>query len=531
MTLYFSILFILLFSFSCHKPHKELPSIRDQLHLTFKYNPITIDPRKNSDPISCALINMLYEGLTHLEPDGSISLGLAESIEVSKNNTKYTFHLKDVCWSNGKPITAHDFEHSWKKILNPSFNSINAYFLYPIKHAKLAKLGLTSLDRIGIDIEDEKTFTVRLEHPNPYFLKMLAFATYFPVWKDIDKEEVNEKTFTNSAVFSGPFLLEEWHPDNFLSLKKNPFFWNASKVGLESIHISIIPDENTSFKLYESNEIDYLGSVFSPIPLEELPMVAKSHDAITTEYAGTTMCFFNVNSFPFDNVNIRKAFSYAIQKQTIIDNICQNHEEQAYGIIPPILKNHTHTKFIPEGSKELAKHYFEIGLKECGIEASAFPQLTFSVYSSTLEKTIAAALQQQWKEALGVDVILESLDVKIFLDKMYKRNYQFSLMSILAQYFDPMNFLERFISSEGTKNFCGWENTTFKQFIEDSSDTLSTEERLAVLEKAENLLMSEAPVAPIYHHTITYIQHKGIQGIQVTPIGSIDFRSTFFSNK
>lgn len=522
---FFSIICVFLLCLCCHNPSKEVERVKkDQLQLSFKYNPITTDPRKNSDPISCTLITMLYEGLTHLEPDGSISLGLAKSIDISKNNTKYTFHLKDAYWSNGKPITAYDFEYSWKKILNPNFNCANAYFLYPIEYAKSAKLGMTSPDRIGIYVEDEKTFTVRLEHPNPYFLKMLAFVTYFPVCRDMDDQN------TSQEAFSGPFILQEWHQDNFLVLKKNPFFWDAANVHLDGIRISIISDENTSFKLYESNEIDCVGSFFSPIPLEELPLIAKSHPTTTTEYAGTTMCFFNVNCFPFDNINIRKAFSYAIKKQEIIDNICQNHEMPAYGIIPPILKDSRYTKFIPDSSKELARHHFELGLKECGIVASQFPKLTFSAFSSTLEKTIAIALQQQWKETLGVDVLVECLDVKIFLDKLYKRNYQFALMSILAQYFDPMNFLERFISSEGSKNFCSWEHTLYKQLLDSSSDTISNEERLDILEKAEDLLMSEAPVAPIYHHTITHAKHQGIDGIKITPIGLIDFRKIFLNN-
>jgi oligopeptide transport system substrate-binding protein len=523
MTYFFSILSVLLLCLYCHKPQKEnVPAHNRELKLSFKYNPLTIDPRKNSDPVSCALINMLYEGLTHLESDGSISLGLASSINVSENNTLYTFHLKDAYWSNGKPITSYDVEYSWKKMLSPNFHCINAYFLYPIKHARQIKLGITSLDRLGIYIEDDKTFSLKLEHPNPHFLKMLSFVSCFPIWKETDNADHPE------MAFSGPFVLQEWHADNFLVLKKNPFFWNASKVHLESIYISIVPDENTSFKLYESRAIDCLGSLFSPIPLEELPMISKHHLATTQAYAGTTMCFFNIRCFPFDNLNIRKAFSYAINKKDIIDNICQNHEIQAYGIIPPMLKKQKEIKCIPDGSKELAKHHFTLGLKECGIAASELPQLTFSVYSSVLEKTIALALQQQWKEVLGVDVALECLDVKIFLDKLYKKNYQFSLMSILAQYFDPMNFLERFISSDGPKNFCSWEDSSFKQLLESSSDTSSEEDRLLLLEKAEELLMHEAPVAPIYHHTITYTQHEELEGMSMTPVGLLDFRYAYF---
>lgn len=513
---------------SCQSNQNQPVSTAQHLHISLRYDPLTIDPRKNSDPVSCSLISMLYEGLTHLEPDGTVSLGLAESIDISKNHTKYTIRLKDALWSNGTPITAYDIAYSWKKILHPQFNSINAYFLYPILNAKAAKLGTLPIDEVGIYIEDAKTLTLKLEHPNAYFLKMLAFTTYFPVSKDYDDMSSDSP---HQPLFSGPFILEKWNHNNDLLLKKNPLFWNASAVKLEEIHINIIPDEYTALQLYQLGQLDWLSN------FNELTTPSDAQESYTIDCPGTALCFFNVHCFPFTNINIRKAFSYAIEKQSIVEHICQGREQPAYGIIPPMLKNQRQTKFIPDGSKELARHHFELGLKETGLSASEFPSLIFSVYTSFLEKTIALALQQQWKEVLGVSVSIEIVDLKIFLDKLYKRNYQFALMSILAQYFDPMNFLERFLSPDGAKNFCSWENAHFKHLVEISSETLSQEDRLSVLEQAESILMSEAPVAPIYYHTLTYLKGKHVKDIQLSPIGIVDFRyaylqhsSTYYNN-
>lgn len=167
----------LLLCTGCYQKPQDTSSKRTQLRLSLRHDPLTLDPRKNSDPVSCSVISFLYTGLTQLEADGSISLNLADSIEASKGYTKYTFHLKDAFLSNGDPITAYDFEYSWRKLLSPSFNSLNAYFLYPIKNAKLAKVGLMSTEEVAIFVEDAKTFYVRLEQPNTYFLKILAFAT------------------------------------------------------------------------------------------------------------------------------------------------------------------------------------------------------------------------------------------------------------------------------------------------------------------------------------------------------------------
>lgn len=514
----------------CTPIEKKTMPLRQNLRLSFQYDPMTVDPRKNSDPVSCSLMTMLYEGLTSLESDGSVSLALAESVEISKNATKYTFRLKDALWSNGEPITAYDFEYSWKTLLSPQFNSVNAYFLYPIVNAKAAKMGLSPLDDIGVYAEDVKTLTVRLEQPNTCFLKMLAFTTCFPISQQVENNPTMAERLPFHTVFNGPFVLEEWHHNNVLILKKNPFFWNAAQVRLEQIEISIISDEHTAWQLYQTGELDVIGGAASPIPHSLLATSSPSSNFYTVDYAGTTMCFFNIHCFPFTNMNIRKAFSYAIEKESIVKHLCQGNELQAYGLIPPMLKAGRQVKFIPNGSTALARHHFELGLKETGLSRATFPSLTFSVYSNSLQKTLALALQQQWNATLGIHVGLETVEIKVFLDKLYKKNYQFALMSVLAQYFDPMNFLERFVSPTGAKNYCAWENSEFTHLVSIAPETASEEERLHLLERAEAVLMSEAPIAPIYHHTLVYAKQNHVEGLKTSPIGRLDFSYTYLKD-
>lgn len=301
----FLVIILILFNFLGCSQKKEKAPPSSELRISFKYNPLTVDPKKNSDPLSCSLINMLFEGLVKLEPSGEYSLALAKSIQISKNKTRYTFHLKDSYWSDGSEITALDFVDSWKQILSPDFNSINAYFLYPIKNAKAAKKGLVSVNEIGVFAKDKKTLVIKLEHPNPSFLKMLAFTTYFPT-KSIEKFNENQKT---NLSFSGPFVIEHWKPNDYIILKKNPLFWNANKVKLDRIHISIIPDENTSLELLQTEKLDWIGSFFSPIPQDAIASSLKKSNCKSKDTAGTSMCFFNTNTYPFNNGNIRKAFA------------------------------------------------------------------------------------------------------------------------------------------------------------------------------------------------------------------------------
>jgi oligopeptide transport system substrate-binding protein len=516
----FLVIILVLFIFLGCSQKKEKTPPSSELRISFKYNPLTVDPKKNSDPLSCSLINMLFEGLVKLEPSGEYSLALAKSIQISKNKTRYTFHLKDSYWSDGSEITALDFVDSWKQILSPDFNSINAYFLYPIKNAKAAKKGLVSVNEIGVFAKDKKTLVIKLEHPNPSFLKMLAFTTYFPT-KSMDEFNENEKT---NLPFSGPFVIEQWKTNDYIILKKNHLFWNACKVKLDRIHISIIPDENTSLKLLQTQKLDWIGSFFSPIPQDAIASSLKQSNCKSKDTAGTSMCFFNTNTYPFNNVNIRKAFAYSIDRDEIAEHICQIPVKKAYRITPGILQGSQNGCFIPKDSGSIAKELLEKGLKELCITKDELPKLVFTFYNSDLEKTLASALQNQWLKTLGIKVSLEMLDVKIFLDKLHKKNYQFCLMSIIAQYFDQMNFLERFTENGSNKNFTGWEHKEFKRLLDLSSECLIDSQRTTLLEKAERLLMDEMPVAPIYHHNLTYIQSSKITGVEISPLGTIDFR-------
>ena len=509
--------FFILFS-ACNKKHEDS---KRKLRISFKYDPITIDPKKNSDPLSCNLINMLFEGLVYLEKDGSLSLAIAKSINISKNKLRYTFEIKNLFWSSGDPITSYDFALSWKKILDPNFPSVNAYFLYPIKNAKKAKNGLVSLDDVGIYTPNDKTLVVKLEHPTPSFLKMLAFTTFFPT---------NHKESESLQSFSGPFTLTDWKHNDFCLLKKNPHFWNEKNIKIDEIKIHIVPDENTSFKLHQNNQLDFLGSFFSPIPQDALASLVKQNKTCSIQYAGTQSCFFNVQSYPFQNINIRKAFAYAIDKKAIVEHICQNQCIEAHSLIPPILREGKEGPSFAEKSKELALYHFEIGLKELGIDRKTFPKLIFSTYQADLEKNISLAIQQQWQETLGVQVKLEHLDVKIFLDKLYKRNFQFCLMSIIAQYFDPINILERFIDPKGFKNFSSWYNPKFVRFLELSESSNKNHERVSYLFKAEKVLLKELPIVPIYHPMVTYIKSGSIDNIEITPLGGVDFRHAQFHN-
>lgn len=492
-------LFLLVFS-SCAKEQKNSPRNGSTLRVNIIREPSTMDPRKGSEFIGAALHGILFEGLTRLNSDYSVSPAQAEAIEISDDRKTYTFHLRKTKWSDGSFVTATDFEKAWKKILTPDFPAANAPLFYPIKNAEEAKKGLVPIDAVGVYAIDDETLIVELKNPTPYFLKLIAFCVFSPVKHTLDKLDPE---WMNSAgenyLTNGPFKLKSWKHDNEIVVEKNAFYWESSMIPLENIQISMVKDEITVLQMYENDELDFIGDVLSPIPSDALTKYQKKGLLKSFPSAATTAVAFNVTEFPLSNKSIRKAFAYAIDRQEIVNNITQLGEEVATQIIPTCLKTEPALSYFKDGKMKKAQKYFARGLKELGISAREFPILTYSYSFSDLNHKLAQALQQQWKKNLGVKVQLERSEHKIFLDKLINRDYSLAQMFWFAQYHDPMSILERFKYKTNPKNYCNWENPTYISLLEKTAFDVTPKERAKLLEAAESLLLNEMPLTPIYH--------------------------------
>ncbi|WP_215217773.1 MULTISPECIES: ABC transporter substrate-binding protein [Candidatus Rhabdochlamydia] len=195
------------------------------LNLNMKTSPKTFDPRKAGDVYSSQMIFLLFEGLTKRYPDGSIKFAQAKSYTVSDDKLTYTFTLGDNYWSNGKPVTAYDFEQSWKDILDPKFPSMGDYLFAPIKNAESAKKGLVSLSEVGIKAVDEKTLVIELEHPTPYLLKLFTLPRFVPIHVELDRKNPNWAIQTGAQfVCNGPFLLESFKQNDQIVFTNNPYY-------------------------------------------------------------------------------------------------------------------------------------------------------------------------------------------------------------------------------------------------------------------------------------------------------------------
>lgn len=466
----------------------KAPKPDGTLRVCFNMQPATTDPRKASDFFSSTLVCLLYEGLTRCLPGGAVESALAESTEISDDQTVYLFHLRQAYWSNGKPITAYDFERSWKSILNPAGPC--AFLFYPIKNAEKCAKREAPIDEVGIQAVNERTLRVELERPTPYFYSLTAFPTFLPAPPD------------EEPLFSGPFIIEKWSNHSEIALSKNPLFWNQSQIHVDRVQITILPDEITALHLFEQGQLDWVGAPLSPLPPDALE---KLKDQLTVmPSAATTLCTFNTQTFPFNNPHLRKAFSYAINRKEIAEKVIQAGHVQPVSMLPPPLSKQNRIFFDPE----LAKSHFE----RAAIDPSQLDRLTLYYKSNQTEKRLAQTLQRQWKEILGVTVQLVQLDFKSHAQRLHHRDYQICLSSWIAQFDDPVSILDRFKTKVDHKNYPGWEDEEYIQFLNQGN-----------IAAAEDRFADEAPLTPIYHWSSPVLCGSRIQAIASTPCGGVLF--------
>ncbi|SFB33169.1 oligopeptide transport system substrate-binding protein [Lentibacillus halodurans] len=494
------------------------------LNVNIATEPPSLHPQKSTDTTSAAVLDQIFEGLTRVNQDGEAENAMASDIQLSDDKKTYTFTIReDATWSNGDPVTAKDFEYAWKWVLNPESTDTDfAYYLYPIKNAEAAKAGEVPLDEIGVTVKDDKTLVVELEQPTPYFLQSTAHFTFYPVNHHVAKanpewaSDAGEKYVTN-----GPFLLDSWQHKSEIVLKKNTNYWDAETVKLETIHMLMIEDLNTELQMYEKGELDWAGSPTGNIPQSAIPSLKQSGRLNISPLAGTYYIEFNTNQEPYNNVNIRKALALSINRQAIVENVSKGGEQPAMALVPTAIWEDNEEGYFQDNHVEKAKELLEKGLEEEGLDE--LPTLTFSYNTNESHAAIAQALQDMWRENLGLDVELHNQEWNVYLDSMSEGNYEMGRMGWLGTINDPSNFLNIF-ETAGGNNYTDWESEAYANLLEQARTETDEEARQEILGQAEQILMDEMPIAPIYFYTNVWMNKDYVKNINVSTLGGIQYK-------
>lgn len=448
----------------------------------------------------------LVEGLVGEDPKDLHPVpGAAESWSLSEDMKVYTFKInKKAKWSNGDPVTAHDFVYSWKRFLSPKLASEYAYMLHIIKNAKEYNEGkITDFSQVGVKAVDDHTLEVTLNSATPYFLSLLTHHSTHPVHKPTIEKfgEIDERgtqwAREGNFVGNGPFILKAWELNKVVVVEKNPHYWNADIVKLKEIHFYPTEDIATEERLFRSGKLH----VTSQIPSEKIEVYQKENPEMLRidPYLGTYFYRFNTTKKPFNDPRVRRALAMAIDRKTIVEKVTKGGQIPAVCLTPPGTQGYTSKYDIPydvEGAKKL--------LAEAGYPGGkGFPTVSVLYNTNEQHKKIAEVVQQMWKE-LGVPITLMNQDWKVYLESQTNLDYEICRAGWIGDYPDPNTFLDMFVT-DGGNNKTGWSNKEYDRLIEKAAATANQSKRYEFFQQAEKVLCDEAPIAPVYTYTKVFL--------------------------
>lgn len=488
--------------------------------------PLQLDPRLASDATSGTVLRMIYEGLTRLDDSGKPVGALAERIEYL-DEKKIKFHLREAYWTNGDPITSHSFYSTWCSVLEPKFKSENAYQLFLIKNARAIKSGKLPMSALGVECLDDHTLTIHLENPTPYFLEVLAFDSFYPFHPDTT---FSSKGGAIPSITCGPFQLESWRLKNELNLVKNTRYWDVDHVHFNDVHIDIIADDHAPLYLFEKGELDFVGAPMSPLPLEDMSALSAMGKLTCVRSSFAYWYMLNTKEKPFTNVKVRRAFAKAINRHAL-ECVLEGGLKASHWFLPPSLNSGNPPLIRDEGTLK-SKRLLEEGLAELGISRCEDCEITLIYNNISLHKRIAQVVQQQWQQTLGVKVHLVTMEGGEYFRRLKRKDFQVARYGWLAQFNDPINFLEIFTSPQVISgyNFSNWECPEYDDLVESIRRTGDVEKRRHLAARAEALLMDEMPVIPVFWPSFCNLRSPKLKRVVFTTNGKIDFRWAYFQD-
>ena len=470
----------------------------------------TLDPQLNQDVSGFHVIRDLFEGLLSQDGDGNLVPGVATHYAASDNNTTYTFTLRqDARWSNGDPVTAHDFVYAWQRAVDPATASPYAWYveLTQIVNAAAILAGEMETAELGVRAVDDRTLEVKLNQPLPYFPAMTTYATLFPAHQATVEAHGTKWTAPENIVSNGAYVLEEVVLNEFHTRVKSATYWGADNVIIERVTGLVINDDNQALTRYRAGELDHLEPLPSgqyPALKEELPDEAASVPRLCSYY-------YAINHSESGNpalhdVRVRKALSMAIDRDVIVNQLLKGGQWSAY--------NFTHLKTAGFTMPEIA--YGMLSQAERDAEAkrlmaaSGVEDLTFKLIYNTSEshKQIATVVSQMWKQKLGVGTELANFEWKSYLNLRKGQEFDVARSGWCGDYNEASTFLDLLTTTHGA-NDGKYTNPKVDELM---SASKTAEDPSSIYAEVENILAEDMAIIPIYHYANTFLLSSDIKG-------------------
>lgn len=524
---------------------KAATASKQELVYNLGSDPKTLDPGLNQAVDGAIIAVNAFEGLCKLDDKDKAIPGQAEKWEVSADGLTYTFHLKkDLKWSNGDPVKASDFEYAWKRVLDPATASIYSFQLLYLKGAEEFNTAKTpedakaKRDAVGVKATDDNTLVATLAAPCPYFLELTASPTYMPVNQKIVEANKDWAKDVKTLVSNGPFKFTDYKIKDQIVLEKNENYSDKANVKLDKITLKMVTENTSAWASYKSGQFDMIDSV----PTSEIVQAVKDKTATTFPNLGTQYVDINVSDKAkeidpnaakvLSNAKFRQALANAIDRQTIVDNVLKSGQTPAHsfvgiGINDPDGKDFaSKTYFEPKGDVEKAKKL----LAEAGYpDGQGLPQLVVLYNPEGGNGELYQAIQDMWKK-IGVNVELQTQEWKVFQATRDAKKYEIARGAWSADYSDPMTFIDMFVSTS-PNNEVGYNNPKYDTLVEAAKKETDAKKRFEILHQAEDVLMEDMPIIPLYYSTYTKGIKDYVKGVRVSPLGYVFFDKASIEGK
>jgi len=516
------------------------PATPQVLRVSLVGEPATIDPNRASWSTERSVIMQVFEGLLGFNQDLSLRAIGAQEIPavankgISDDGKTYTFKLKsNVTWSDGKKVTAQDYEYSIKRIFDPDLAAEYTSFYFDIVGGeayytaadKDAAAKKQLRDAIGVKAIDETTLEIKLSAPRPTFLQLMALWPVYPVREDIITKFGDKWIEPPNYIGNGPFLLTEWAHEDHITLKKNPDYW-GTKAKLDEIQMKMITDVNAQFAAYQNNEIDMsLVPAGTEKATMEDPVLGKE---ILRHAELTTFGFqFNVSKPPFDNKKLRQALNAAVDRESFINNVRAGIGKPAYSWIPPGMPGYDASlgadyHFNVDKAKQL--------LKDAGYaDGSNVPELKLQYADTATNPTIAQFIQNQMKENLGINVSLEPMERKAFSQMVNEEQHTWAWFGWGADYPDPDNWLPELFGTDAGNNHTTYSNPAFDEISKKAKNELDNTKRLKLWADAQKIIVDDAPVLFMQYRERFRLVKPTVKGLKTTSMDGDVCGDMFFA--
>lgn len=526
---------------SCKKTEKTADNITVQIGP----NPETLDPALNSAVDGGNMLITLYETLLIIDEDNNVQPGQAEKYTVSDDGLTWTFTMRDgLKWSDGSDLNAKDFEYAFKRLADTNLAAPYGETVIGMIDGYQDAIGnpdddgkpttTPDIDKLNVKAsEDGKTLTIKLAYPCSYFDKIVAFATMSPVQKaTVESNGDAWATKPETYVCNGPYMISEWTPSERIVCKKNPYYnggWDSDRIVTEQLTFLLLEDSSASYSAYTSGQ----ALLIKDVPTEEIPSLTKAEDGgdfYVDPILGTYYLSVNLEREPFNDVNVRKALSLAIDREYVANTIMQGTYSPAYNFVGPSIDDSDGAgKFLENsiaangGNTYISKDYkanleeAKKALAEAGYpDGKGFPTITYSTNDSGYHKALAEYLQQAYKE-LGITMKIDIVDWSSFTPQRRAGDYDMARNGWVMDYNDASNMIELFYSTNGN-NDGNYSSKAFDAAL-DKSKVADKAEHFKALHEAEKIMSEDYACIPVAYYNDFWLQSSKLKGTWHSPYG------------